>query len=184
MKQICVFAGSSAGHNPAYAEGAKKLGKAFAEKNIELVYGGAKSGLMGVLADSILEQGGKVTGVMPTELFDREIAHTELSDFIEVNTMHERKAKMSELADGYIALPGGFGTFEELFETVSWAQIGLHQKPVALFNIEGYYTPLKRLIEHAIEAGFVPETNRSIIVDSADPYGLLDMMNNYDSRNQ
>ena len=184
MKQICVFAGSSAGHNPAYTEEAKKLGKAFAEKNIELVYGGAKSGLMGVLADSILQQGGKVTGVMPTELFDREIVHTELSDFIEVDTMHERKAKMSELADGYIALPGGFGTFEELFETVSWAQIGLHKKPVALFNIEEYYTPLKRLIEHAIEAGFVPESNRSILVDSSDPYELLDKLNTYHSTDQ
>ncbi|MFQ3546685.1 TIGR00730 family Rossman fold protein, partial [Halobacillus rhizosphaerae] len=135
MNSICVFAGSSKGNDPAFTEQTKALGKAFVKHNIELVYGGAKCGLMGVLADSILEAGGKVTGVMPTRLFEKEMVHTEITELIEVDTLHERKAKMSELADGYIALPGGFGTFEELFETVSWAQIGIHQKPMALLNM-------------------------------------------------
>ncbi|MBH0230281.1 TIGR00730 family Rossman fold protein [Halobacillus yeomjeoni] len=176
MKRICVFAGSSKGSHPSYESKTKELGKVFAEKGIELVYGGAKSGLMGVLADSILKHGGKVTGIMPTHLFDKEIIHPDITKLIEVETMHERKAKMSELADGYIALPGGFGTFEELFETVSWAQIGLHKKPMALFNIHRYYTPLMKLIEHSIEAGFVPEQNRELIFESEDPHQILSWM--------
>ncbi|UOQ44785.1 TIGR00730 family Rossman fold protein [Halobacillus salinarum] len=173
MKRICVFAGSSAGNHPAFARETKALGEAFARNQIELVYGGAKSGLMGVLADSILAHQGKVTGIMPTRLFEKEIVHRGVTELIEVDSMHERKAKMSEMADAYIALPGGFGTFEELFETVSWAQIGIHQKPLALFNIEDYYTPLLELINHAIEAGFVPESNRSLIKEAKDPDRLL-----------
>ncbi|MGI8313915.1 TIGR00730 family Rossman fold protein [Halobacillus mangrovi] len=176
MKRICVFAGSSSGNDPAFAKRTKELGKVFAEKQIELVYGGAQSGLMGVMADAILEKGGKVTGIMPSHLFQKEIAHPDITTMIEVETMHERKAKMSELANGYIALPGGFGTFEELFETVSWAQMGLHEKPLALYNIEGYYTPLMNLINHAIEAGFVPEDNRRLILESNQPDELVKMM--------
>ncbi|KHE68360.1 TIGR00730 family Rossman fold protein [Halobacillus sp. BBL2006] len=176
MKRICVFAGSSAGNDPAFTERTKELGKVFADNQIELVYGGAKSGLMGVMADAILEKGGRVTGIMPSHLFQKEIAHPDVTEMIEVETMHERKAKMSELADGYIALPGGFGTFEELFETVSWAQIGLHEKPLALFNIAGYYTPLMDMIDHAIQAGFVAENNRQLILESYDPEELVKMM--------
>ncbi|REJ09852.1 TIGR00730 family Rossman fold protein [Halobacillus trueperi] len=176
MKRICVFAGSSAGNDPVFIEKTKALGKRLAANNIELVYGGAKSGLMGVLADQVLDGGGKVTGIMPSHLFEKEIVHPYVTEMIEVGTMHERKAKMSELADGFIALPGGFGTFEELFETVSWAQIGLHTKPLALYNIAEYYTPLVQLIEHAIKAGFVPEDNRKLFIDADDPSSLLNQM--------
>ncbi|MBN9654395.1 TIGR00730 family Rossman fold protein [Halobacillus sp. GSS1] len=176
MKRICVFAGSSAGNDPVFIEKTEALGECLAAKDIELVYGGAKSGLMGVLADQVLNSGGKVTGIMPSHLFDKEIVHPNLTEMIEVGTMHERKAKMSELADGFIALPGGFGTFEELFETVSWAQIGLHTKPLALYNIGDYYAPLVQLIEHAIKAGFVPEDNRELFIDSNDPSSLLNEM--------
>ncbi|TGB01234.1 TIGR00730 family Rossman fold protein [Halobacillus salinus] len=179
MKRICVFAGSSKGNNEAFAEQTKALGQAFVDQGLSLVYGGAQSGLMGVLADEILDRGGQVTGVMPTHLFEKEVAHTGLTELIQVASMHERKAKMSELADGYIALPGGFGTFEELFEVISWAQIGLHTKPLALFNIEEYYSPLIRLVEHAIEAGFVPENNKEMILQADHPSTLLQKMNNF-----
>ncbi|WP_101841912.1 TIGR00730 family Rossman fold protein [Halobacillus sp. Marseille-P3879] len=178
MKRISVFAGASTGHDPAFIEQTKKLGKAFAEKKIELVYGGAKSGLMGAMADAILEHGGKVTGIMPTALFEKEIVHQGVTTFIEVDTMHQRKEKMSQLADGFIALPGGFGTLEELFETITWAQIGLHEKPVGLFNIQGYYSPLLNLMDHAIEAGFVSPENRTILLESADPHNLLSLLEN------
>ncbi|SFK10603.1 hypothetical protein SAMN04487936_107127 [Halobacillus dabanensis] len=176
MKRICVFAGSSTGNDPIFTEKTRELGKTFAEKGIELVYGGAKSGLMGVVADAVLNHGGKVTGVMPTGLFEREIVHSRLTHLIEVKTMHERKAKMSELSDGFIALPGGFGTFEELFETVSWAQIGIHTKPLALYNISDYYTPLVQLVEHSIRAGFVQKENRNLIIDESEPSILLNQM--------
>ncbi|GEN53156.1 TIGR00730 family Rossman fold protein [Halobacillus faecis] len=176
MKRICVFAGSSTGNDPVFIEKTKALGMGLAAKNVELVYGGAKSGLMGVLADQVLDSGGKVTGIMPSHLFEKEIVHPNITKMIEVRTMHERKAKMSELADGFIALPGGFGTFEELFETVSWAQIGLHTKPLALYNIAEYYTPLVQLIEHAIRTGFVPEDNRNLFIDANDPFSLLNEM--------
>lgn len=179
MKRICVFAGSSKGNHPAFEQKAKALGGLLAEKDIALIYGGAKTGLMGAVADRLLEKGGRVTGVMPTHLFEKEIAHTGLTELIEVATMHERKAKMSELADGYIALPGGFGTFEELFEVISWAQIGLHTKPLALLNIEGYYTPLLQLVNHAIESGFVPENNRSFLLQADHPKALLERMEAY-----
>ncbi|MFC7061091.1 TIGR00730 family Rossman fold protein [Halobacillus seohaensis] len=173
MKRISVFAGSSTGHDPVFVEQTKKLGKAFAEKDIELVYGGANSGLMGELADAILQEGGRVIGVMPTPLFEKEIVHPGLTSFIEVDTMHQRKEKMSYLADGFIALPGGFGTFEELFETITWAQIGLHKKPIGVFNIKEYYTPLIELMDYAIESGFVPPENRSLIIESTEAYDLL-----------
>ncbi|RWZ54698.1 TIGR00730 family Rossman fold protein [Halobacillus fulvus] len=179
MKRICVFAGSSPGNHPVFAKQAARLGEVFVEQGISLIYGGAKSGLMGAVADSILEKGGQVTGVMPTHLFEKEIAHTGLTELIEVESMHERKAKMSELADGYIALPGGFGTFEELFEVISWAQIGLHRKPLALFNIEGYYTPLLHLVDHAMEAGFVPEENRTFLLESEIPENLIRLMDDF-----
>ncbi|WP_079529012.1 LOG family protein [Halobacillus hunanensis] len=179
MNRICVYAGSKPGSNQAFAAQSKVLGEVFAEKQIELVYGGAKSGLMGELADAILASGGSVTGIMPTPLFEKEIAHQKLTSFIEVKTMHERKAKMSELADGFIALPGGFGTFEELFETITWAQIGLHTKPIALLNTENYYTPLLNLIEHAIQAGFVAESNRSLILQAAEPGELVEKMESW-----
>ncbi|WP_173918131.1 TIGR00730 family Rossman fold protein [Halobacillus sp. Marseille-Q1614] len=179
MKRISVFAGSSAGHDPDFAAQAEQLGRAFAEKKIELVYGGAKSGLMGKLADSILEAGGQVTGVMPTPLFEKEIVHSGVTTFIEVDTMHQRKEKMSELADGFIALPGGFGTFEELFETITWAQIGLHVKPIGIFNIKNYYTPLMDLIDHSIEAGFVSYDHRKLLIESADARDLVSRLENH-----
>ncbi|WP_082232020.1 TIGR00730 family Rossman fold protein [Halobacillus massiliensis] len=179
MKKISVFAGSSEGHDPDFTQHAKQLGQAFAEKNIELIYGGAKSGLMGQLADSILEAGGKVTGIMPTPLFDKEIVHTGVTSFIEVDTMHQRKEKMNELADGFIALPGGFGTLEELFETITWAQIGLHVKPIGVFNIKGYYTPIMKLMDHSIEAGFVSPEHKNLLIESSDAHDLLSLLENH-----
>ncbi|CDQ18435.1 hypothetical protein SAMN05192559_101951 [Halobacillus karajensis] len=176
MKRLCVFAGSSAGNDPLFIERTKALGEMLGKKDIELVYGGAKSGLMGVIADQVLESGGKVTGIMPSRLFEKEIVHQGITEMIEVKSMHERKAKMSELSDGFIALPGGFGTFEELFETVSWAQIGIHTKPLGLYNIAEYYTPLVQLIEHAIKAGFAPKDNRRLFIDKDDPAALLKEM--------
>ncbi|WP_181347367.1 TIGR00730 family Rossman fold protein [Thalassobacillus sp. CUG 92003] len=179
MKKICVFAGSNSGTNPLYQEQAAELGKAFAREGIELVYGGATSGLMGVIADTILEHGGHVTGIMPSVLAHQEASHQGLTELIEVDTMHERKAKMSELSDGYIALPGGFGTLEELFEALSWAQIGLHTKPIGLFNVAGYYTPFINMVEHAVEAGFVQQANLSLFLPVEDPDQLLREMNAY-----
>ncbi|MYL20659.1 TIGR00730 family Rossman fold protein [Halobacillus litoralis] len=176
MKRICIFAGSSAGSSPVFAEQTRILGQALASRGIELVYGGARSGLMGAAADEVLAHGGTVTGIMPTHLFEKEVPHPDITKMIEVDTLHERKAKMSELADGFIALPGGFGTLEELFETVSWAQIGIHQKPVALFNIDGYYTPVMNLVEHSVKAGFVKEEHQDLMVASPDPHQLLDEM--------
>ncbi len=163
MKSICVFAGSSLGTLPAYRFEASRLGEEIARKGLRLVYGGSKIGLMGAVADAALAQGGEVIGVMPKGLFESEICHTGLTEFVEVADMHERKAKMGELSDAFIALPGGLGTFEELFEVASWAQIGIHKKPIGLLSVDGYYQPLLRLVLHSIEGGFVPESSRDLL---------------------
>src|ERR1700751_4781424 len=164
MKSIAVFCGSSLGTEEIYAAQAKLLGQLFAKENIILVYGGAKYGLMGVIADEVLNNGGKVIGILPHFLRNREAAHERLSELILVDTMHERKIEMFELCDGIIALPGGFGTLDELFEIITWAQLGLHKKPIALLNVDGFYDSLIELIEKMVAKGFVKEENKKAIL--------------------
>ncbi|EGK07196.1 decarboxylase [Desmospora sp. 8437] len=179
MKNICVFCGSNPGSSPVYMEGAKQLGISLAEAGITLVYGGARVGLMGAVADTVLAHGGKVIGVIPKSLVDREIAHTGLTDLHIVSSMHERKALMSELADGFIALPGGSGTLEEFFEVFTWAQLGHHQKPCGLLNLNGYYTPLLQFIDHTIGEGFMKEDYRAMILSDSEPKPLLQRFEQY-----
>lgn len=165
--RICVFCGSSPGRIPAYAEAAAGVGRLLAERGIGLVYGGATAGTMGVLADAALAAGGEVYGVIPTNLVDREIAHRGLTELYETAGMHERKAKMAELADGFIALPGGAGTLEELFEVWTWAQIGLHDKPIGLLDVEGYWTRMTALLDHMVAEGFLrPEYRNALQIDT------------------
>ncbi len=179
MKRICVFAGSRMGRNPRYKEGAVELGQALVEARLEMVYGGSCNGLMGVVADTVLQGEGKVIGVMPSGLFCKETAHRGVTQFYQVEGMHERKAKMSELSDGFIALPGGYGTFEEIFEVVSWGSIGIHQKPVGLFNIDGYYQPLIELVQHAKREGYISESHAGLLILEEDPFRLIERMKQY-----
>ena len=174
--RVCIFAGSRKGTNPAYEQQAYELGKTLAAKGMAVVYGGSSGGLMGALANGAIEKGGEVIGVMPHQLDGIEISHSKLSELIQVETMHERKAKMAELADSYIALPGGFGTLEELTETVTWAQIGLHHKPIGLLNVAGYYTPFMTMVDHAIESGFVDAAQRNILKLAEDPVHLVEAL--------
>ncbi|MFE4351998.1 LOG family protein [Peribacillus butanolivorans] len=180
MKTLAVFCGSSKGASNVYLEAAKKLGKELAKRNITLVYGGACVGIMGAVADSVLEAGGKVIGVMPSFLEKREISHRNLTELIVVDSMHERKAKMAELADGFIALPGGPGTLEEFFEIFTWAQLGLHHKPCGLLNINHYYDPLVALFNHMSDEQFLHEKYRSMALVDVEPNGLLDQFNTYE----
>ncbi|MHB8596437.1 MAG: LOG family protein [Ktedonobacteraceae bacterium] len=179
MQRICVFAGSNPGVRPEYAQAAQELGKELAARNIGLVYGGASVGLMGKLADAALAGGGEVIGVIPQGLFQREIAHKNLTQLHEVKSMHERKALMSDLADGFIALPGGYGTFDELFEISTWAQIGLHSKPIGLLNVADFFAPLLSLIEHASREGFIPAYNLHLMMSSDNPVHLLELLATY-----
>jgi uncharacterized protein (TIGR00730 family) len=176
FKRICVFCGSSHGANPAYTEAAKNLGGELARRGIELVYGGGNVGLMGVVADAVLAAGGQVIGVIPEALMAKELGHKGIQDLRVVKTMHERKAMMAELSDGFIALPGGIGTFEEFFEIVTWAQLGFHAKPCALLNVNGFYDPLLRLVDHAIEERFIKPTQRRILIVESETKALLHHM--------
>jgi uncharacterized protein (TIGR00730 family) len=176
IKRICVFAGSSAGVRPAYAAAARALGAALVARDLALVYGGGRVGLMGVLADAVLEGGGEVTGVIPKLLATREVAHAALTDLRIVASMHARKALMADLADGFVALPGGWGTLEELFEILTWGQLGLHDKPFGLLNVEGFFDGLLDFVDHGIAEGFVKPVNRSMIRVSADPHDLIDQL--------
>ncbi|MBR2565693.1 MAG: TIGR00730 family Rossman fold protein [Paenibacillus sp.] len=179
MKRICVFAGSNPGHHPDYLEQATQLGKQIANSGYTLVYGGSCMGLMGAVADAALTAGGEVIGVMPTGLFRGEVVHGGLTQLIEVGTMHERKATMAQLSDGFIALPGGMGTFEELFEVLCWAQIGIHRKPVGLLNVNGYYGPLMKMVEHSVHEGFSNTSHLSLWSLEASPAELLNQMAAY-----
>ncbi|WP_374989090.1 TIGR00730 family Rossman fold protein [Priestia megaterium] len=181
MKSICVFAGSSAGIKMEYREAAVSLGRYMAKENYRLIYGGSRMGLMGEVANEMLEHGGEVIGIMPRGLFSGEIVHTALTELIEVESMHERKATMHELADAYIALPGGFGTFEELFEALCWAQIGIHKKPVGLLNVNGYYNPLMQMVQHAVDEGFSTDSAIRLINISDTPEQLISSMDTYTS---
>ncbi|HEX2957560.1 MAG TPA: TIGR00730 family Rossman fold protein [Chitinispirillaceae bacterium] len=179
MKRITVFCGSSSGTDPIFYEQAKLLGCILARNNIELVYGGAKVGLMGAVADGVLNNGGKAIGVLPHFLKSSEIMHDSLTELMLVETMHERKAKMNELCDGVIALPGGFGTLDEFFEMLTMAQLGLHKKPVALLNVGGFYDPLLLLVDSMVKKGFLKEINRAMILISDTIDDLLEQMKNY-----
>ena len=174
MRRVCVFSGSSPGADLAYRAAACDVGHRLADRGIELVYGGAHVGLMGALADAALERGGRVTGVIPQSLVDREIAHPGLTDLRVVDSMHERKAQMAELADAFVALPGGVGTLEELFEVYTWNQLGLHAKPLGLFNARGYFDGLVRFLDHAVEERFVTPAHRAMLLVGADLDALLD----------
>jgi hypothetical protein len=164
MRRLCVFSGSSPGGHPAYVQAAEELGRALAAHDLGLVYGGAQVGLMGAIADAALEAGGEVVGVIPQALVDREIAHTGLSELHVVGSMHERKAKMADLSDGFVALPGGMGTLEELFEVSTWTQLGLHSKPLGLLDVRGYYAQLAAFLDHAVAERFVTAEHREMLV--------------------
>ena len=176
VHNICVFCGASAGNNPAYVEAAKALGQAMAERGLGLVYGAGNVGLMGELADAVLTEGGRAVGVIPHKLVDRELAHHELAKLYVVSTMHERKAKMHELSDGYIALPGGIGTMEEFFEAVTWRQLGYHDKPIALFNVGGFYDGIDGFFTTMQRHGFLHSDHRDLFFMETDAVRLLDRL--------
>ncbi len=174
MKRVCVFCGSSSGANGRYAEAARQVGRALARRGVGLVYGGGSVGLMGIVADAALEAGGEVIGVIPRALQLRELAHDRLTELRVVGSMHERKALMAELSEGFVALPGGMGTLEELSEVLTWAQLGLHARPCGLLDVEGYYRPLIAFFDHAVAEGFIRPEHRRILHVAADPDALLE----------
>ncbi|MEL7119461.1 MAG: TIGR00730 family Rossman fold protein [Bacteroidota bacterium] len=179
MKRITVFCGSSMGNNPIYAEIAYQLGVQLAKENIGLVYGGAKVGLMGKVADGVLSLKGEVIGIIPEFLKTKEVVHPKLDDLRTVESMHERKSLMNDLCDGVIALPGGFGTLEELFEMLTWGQLGLHEKPIALLNVNGYYDALITLLDNMVNEGFLKEINKDMVLVGEDISTVLNLMRNY-----
>lgn len=180
MKSICVFCGSSDTVHADYIAAAHTLGRTLAERGIRLIFGGGKTGLMGAVADGILEAGGEVIGVIIPSMNTAALAHIGLTQMDVVAGMHARKARMHELADGYIAMPGGLGTFDELFETVTWAQTGAHEKPVGLLNVKNYYAPLLAAIDHAVQEGFIFKEHRDVLFCEADPNTLIDKMEQYE----
>jgi uncharacterized protein (TIGR00730 family) len=173
IRRICVFCGSNKGADPVYVEAARELGRLFAKEGIALVYGGGSVGLMGELADAVLHAGGEAIGVIPHALWAREVGHRGLTDLRIVETMHERKAQMADLADAFIALPGGLGTFEEIFEIWTWAQLGLHTKPLGFLDTNGYYRPLMQFLDRAVREQFVRVEHRGIALLDEDPATLL-----------
>lgn len=179
LQRVCVFCGSQVGAKPEYAAAATALGTLLAERGIGLVYGGGKIGLMGVVADAALAAGGEVIGVIPERLMNRELGHGGVTDLRVVGSMHERKAMMSDLSDAFVALPGGYGTFEEFFEVVTWMQLGIHGKPCGLLNVNGYYDPLLALLDHATAEAFVRPQHRSLVQVGADAAGLLQRLAAY-----
>jgi uncharacterized protein (TIGR00730 family) len=180
MKSICVYCGSNFGGRQSYLEAAKSLGIALAKRDITLVYGGGNVGLMGAVADATLAAGGNVIGVIPQALVDKEIAHTGLSDLRVVGSMHERKFLMADLADAFIALPGGLGTLEEFCEVATWTQLGFHRKACGLLNIEGFYNGLLSFLNHATEEGFIRAEHRSIVLTGEDPAELIEKLSRFE----
>lgn len=180
MKRICVFCGSSPGVRPEYLRAAKQLGNVLVNKNIGLVYGGGRVGVMGKIAQTVVEGGGDVIGVIPKDLAEKEVAFTELADLRVVDSMHSRKALMAELSDGFIALPGGLGTIEEFFEILTWGQLGIHQKPCGLLNVEGYFSKLMGFIDHTVGEHFVEREHRVMILLDESPEGLLKKFETYE----
>ena len=173
VKAICVYCGANAGASPRFAEEARALARALVERNLSLVYGGGKVGLMGVIADEVLRLGGEVSGVIPTALVEREVGHTGLTRQFIVKDMHERKAMMAQLADGFIAMPGGLGTLEELFEMLTWAQLGIHSKPIGLLNVDGYYDGLVSFVRHATEQELVRPQHAALMMVENDAEALM-----------
>jgi uncharacterized protein (TIGR00730 family) len=176
IRSLCVYCGSNFGADPAFAEGARELARRLAEREIRIVYGGSANGLMGLLADTALAAGGTVTGIIPQALVDHEIAHRGLSDLRVVGSMHERKALMAELSDGFVALPGGIGTLEELIEVYTWSQLGLHAKPLGVLNVSGYYDGLAAFLDHAVASGFLRAEHRAVLAVEPDVDTLLERM--------
>ena len=179
LQRICVFCGSSSGTQPIYTRAAETVGRLLAQQGTELVYGGGNVGLMGTVADSCLAHGGRVLGVIPQLLVDKEVAHTGLTELRIVGSMHERKALMADLADAFIALPGGFGTWEEFCEILTWSQLGIQRKACALLNVNGYYSPLLQMADNAVAEGFLRPIHRDLLLSGEDPTALLDQLDTY-----
>ncbi|MEA2765870.1 MAG: hypothetical protein QOK07_2274 [Gemmatimonadaceae bacterium] len=180
IRRVAVFCGSNPGVRPDYVEAARALGRLLAHRGIGVVYGGSNVGLMAALADTVMDELGDIIGVIPRMLVEREVANTALSDLRIVDSMHERKAMMAELADGFIALPGGIGTLEEFFEIWTWGQLGMHAKPCGLFNVAGYFDPLLQFLDHAVAERFVRDVHRSMVVVESDPAALLARFESYE----
>lgn len=179
MKSVCVFCGSNPGNDPVYAEAARAMGREVARRGMVLVYGGGAVGLMGIVADAALDAGGEVHGVIPRALREKEIGHYTLTRLEIVETMHERKARMAELSEGFIAMPGGIGTFEEIFEIWTWGQLGIHSKPLGFLNVAGFYDPLASFLDATVDAGFLKPMHRAIAMTDTQPETLLDRMETY-----
>jgi uncharacterized protein (TIGR00730 family) len=176
LRRLCVFCGSRPGAQPEYVQAARDLGAELVRRGIGLIYGGASTGVMGALADAVLAGGGEAIGVMPQRLIDREIAHKGLRDLRIVGSMHERKALMERLSEGFIALPGGFGTFDELFEIITWSQLGLHQKPVGILDVAGYFGPMRELVQMGAREGFIPREHAERLVFESTATRILDRL--------
>lgn len=179
MRRICVYCGSNTGNRPVYSEAARELADVLVRHDLEMVYGGADKGIMGVIANAVLEQGGKVHGVIPKMLCDKEIAHQNLTKLTVVATMHERKAVMADLSDGFIAMPGGYGTLEEIIEIITWGQLRFHDKPCGLLNTDGYFDHLIAYLDHATEQGFLRPENRRMLLCDANAAGLVQQFESY-----
>jgi uncharacterized protein (TIGR00730 family) len=176
LKRICVFCGTNPGSRPIYSAAARELGRVLADRDIELVYGGASVGIMGELADSVQEHGGHVTGIIPQQLMEKEAAHTGIRNLIVVASMHQRKSQMADMSDGFIALPGGIGTLEGFLEVLTWGQLGIHAKPAAILNVEGYFDQLTGFLDHAVQEGFLTDSHRHAIFVESEPEPLLERM--------
>ncbi|RSK44135.1 LOG family protein [Hymenobacter perfusus] len=176
MKSVAVYCGASSGTNELFTQQAIAMGQALAERGFTLVYGGGRVGLMGAVADAVMQHGGKVIGVIPDFLADKELAHTGLTELHLVKTMHERKLMMADLAEGFVAMPGGYGTLEELFEVLTWGQLGLHKKPIGVLNVAGYYDHLLRALDHMADEGLLRRENRNQLLSNPTPHGILDEM--------
>ena len=181
IQSVCVFCGSNPGLSDSYREAAEQMGAEVARRNIRLIYGGGRTGLMGAMADAALANKGQITGVIPHDLMQREVGHTGLDDLRVVNSMHERKALMAELSDAYVAMPGGLGTLEELFDVWTWAQLGIHSKSIALLNVAGYYDPLLEFLEHAVAEQFVPASHCEMMIVESDVGKLIDQLGSHRS---
>lgn len=183
MKSITVFCGSNSGVRTEYADAAKSLARLFVEKNIRLIYGGGNIGLMGIIADEVMSLGGEVVGIIPKSLDDKEVGHRQITELKIVGSMHERKAAMAEIADGFIAMPGGIGTFEEFFEILTWAQLGFHDKPCGILNVANYYDGLLALCDNAVREGFLRPVHRELILSDADGKSLIEKMESFRPQN-
>jgi len=179
MKTLCIYCGSSPGANPDYVAAGKKLAAAMVEHDLNLVYGGAHVGIMGAVADELMNHGGKVVGIIPESLVKLEVAHQGLTELHVVADMHERKSKMVELADGFVALPGGLGTFEELFEVLTWSQLGFHTKPCSVLNVSGFYDQLLQFLDTACKQEFMQPSHRDLLLSDTDPHALIEKLKSY-----